>query len=103
MNNQDLFEDDILYRQAKKDYLKLKEIVENYNGTIEELCEELNGFNYDEDEKYFDLNYGRLCLTIKIEDNKITLSEWVDIYDKYENLFMNCMAVEELLEYGKDD
>lgn len=98
----DLFGDDTLYRQAKKDYLKLKEIVENYNGTIEELCKELGGHNYDEDEKYFDLNYGRLCSTVKEEDDKIILSEWVDIYDRYENVFMSCMTAEDLLEYGDE-
>lgn len=104
----DLFGDDTLYRQSKKDYLDLKEIIDNYTGTIEELCDELGGFNYEnvivssDYDKYFDVNYGKICITVKSKDNKIFLDNTLDIYDRDENMFENMFSIKELLEYGEE-
>ena len=105
----DLFGDDTLYRQAKKDYLELKKIVDNYTDTMENLDFELGGFNYEdvlnsnEYDKYFDVNYGRICITIKSKDNKIFLDDTLDIYDRDENMFENMFSIKKLLEYGEEE
>lgn len=66
------------------EYRELEELVNNFNGTLKELSDKLQGHNYDENFKFFDLNYKSLCCTIKEENNKIILSESYEVYDEDE-------------------
>ncbi len=61
-----------LKEQLKKDYIKLYNIVKNYKGTLKDLCDELGGHNFEEND-YFDLNYGVMCITIRFKDNNFKL------------------------------
>lgn len=63
------------------EYKELKKIV-NGKKTFDELCEELNGFN--KCDKYFDVNYKSITTTIYNEDNKISISEYIDIWNDKE-------------------
>ena len=55
-----------LYKEALKSYEKLNEIVKNYKGTLEELCEVLGGHNLEDD--MFDVNFDWICATIIIKN-----------------------------------
>lgn len=72
-----------LENQAIADYKELQKIVsENQNLTLEELCDKLGGHNLEDD--LFDLNFGCICATIHIEDNKLSLYKSVEIWNDEE-------------------
>ena len=72
-----------LEQQAIADFKELKKIVnENQHLTLDELGDKLGGHNFDED--LFDLNFGCICATIFLRDNKIVLSNSVEIWDDEE-------------------
>lgn len=56
--------------KAIQDVFNLQNTIERYEGTLEELCEELKGHNLEED--LFDVNYG--CITATVNRN---------IYDRF--------------------
>lgn len=69
-----------LEKQAIEDFKKLKKIVnENQHLTLDELGDKLGGHNFDDD--LFDLNFGCICATIYLRDNKIVLSNSVEIWN----------------------
>lgn len=74
-----------IIKQSIGTYNRLKAIVENYKGTLEDLCEELHGQNLCED--LFDVNYEEICSTVVLRDGELTLTTdyelWLseDIYD----------------------
>lgn len=72
-----------LQLQAKADYEKLKEIVENHTGSFDELREKLDGFNIQH-KLYFDVNFGSIkgLVYYDFQTNKIGLCEEVDIFDE---------------------
>lgn len=51
--------------KAIQDVFSLQNTIESYKGTLEELCEELNGHNLEDD--FFDVNYG--CITATVYKN----------------------------------
>lgn len=88
-----------LEKQAIVDYKKLQKIVnENQNLTLEELGEKLGGHNYDEN--LFDLNFGCICATIYLRDNKLILGVDVEIWDDREGyLYDSNFDMSEVLKY----
>lgn len=78
-------------QQAIEDYNELKERVENYKGTFDELFDELKGHNKDND--VFDVNFKSINSSVYIDDDgNIRLSEYLDSYTSdhlnpvYENI-----------------
>lgn len=76
---------------AKSDYQKLKSFIDGYNTllesfsehcNLEKVCDFLGGHNLEED--LFDLNYGCICATVKLneEENKLELSDSVEVWDE---------------------
>lgn len=49
--------------------------------TLKSLCEDLKGHNFDGE--LFDVNYGNICATIIYRDNKIKLTDSVEIWNEY--------------------
>lgn len=80
-----------IIEKAKQEYLELKNFVENYKGTFDELFLEFDdSFNADGDDKlpngerWFDLNYGKTINTTIYQDytsGKITVSDIVTVWD----------------------
>lgn len=77
-----------IIEKAQKEYEELKVFVENYKGTFKELYNELEDtFNFDEEERFFDVNYGSINTTILTFDSygndieHFTLSDLVTIWD----------------------
>lgn len=71
-----------LENKATADYLELKEIVlKNENKSLEELCSELGGHNYDIGFKRFDLNFKSICATVRVINDKLTLDPSVEVWD----------------------
>ena len=71
-----------LLKKALLEYEELKKYIKNYKGNFENLCEELGGFNITKE--YFDINYKSLTTTIYYEDNKIIVSDFIDIWNDLE-------------------
>lgn len=88
-----------LYAQAWNDLLSLRKLVQNYEGTFDELCEQLNGFN-KEDGSFFDVNYGALTITIDCTANGYALDERsIDIWnDAATELIHECLNFDKLKE-----
>ena len=66
---------------AKAYYKKLQSEVEIANlelKTLEEFCEQINGFNFDGE--LFDVNYGNLCATLVYRNDKIQLTKSVELW-----------------------
>lgn len=72
-----------LAQQAYKDFIELNEKVSKSKKTLLELCEEYNGYNYDEDIKMFDCHYGILDCTIAVCGSGFYVCRNVDIIDNY--------------------
>lgn len=68
-----------LQQQAIKDFYELKEIVDNTDLSLEELCDELGGHNLSDE--LFDLNYKSICATIYFKNNKLSLHKSVELWD----------------------
>lgn len=67
--------------QTAKEYLALKEEVNNYKGTIDDFVKELDYVIRYEKNEYADFNYGNLTCTIKQINNQIILSNYVEIWN----------------------
>jgi hypothetical protein len=81
----------IYLEKAVEEYKELRKKITNYTGSFEELCEELNGFN--EDEEMFDINYKSITTTIYNKNGKIKISEYIDIWNDEE-----AYPIEEMLD-----
>lgn len=81
MNKEEFFKNVLL------EYEELENFITNYKGNFDDLCEILKGFN--ETEEYFDVNYKSIATTIYNEKNKITISDYVDIWNDE-----NCEPIE---------
>lgn len=68
-----------MYKKALKCWYRLKKIVDNFNGTLEELCDELGGHNLEDD--LFDINFEWICGTIVQRDNKLELIDNIEIWE----------------------
>lgn len=102
----DLFSDDTMYINAKKSYLELKNKIENYNGSLADLCEELKGDLYDtnggeEYDECFRADFGSICIAILKKDGIMFLDKVVSVYDRFDN---KCdeISAKDLLEEGDE-
>lgn len=79
-----------------KDYNELKEIVDNYKGTFDELFDELKGHNKDND--LFDVNFKSITASVYRDDvGNLKLGEHFDIYSLTQaNPFYEHISVNEL-------
>lgn len=68
-----------IYKYALESYYKLKNIVETFNGTLEELCDKLKGHNLKYD--LFDVNFEYICGTIIKKDNSFLLTNSIEIWN----------------------
>ena len=85
-----------IYNKAIKSYNKLKDIVDNYNGTLEELCDELGGHNLEDD--LFDINYDWICATVYSENNKLILGKNIELWNDETYEFVGNFDIDELLK-----
>jgi len=74
-------------KKAKLEYEELESFVSNFKSDFEDLCKELGGFNIAEE--YFDINYKSFTTTIYYKENKIIISDYIDIWND-----ANCEHIE---------
>lgn len=68
--------------ESIEQYKELKQIVENFKGTLSEFKDTLEfGYTNYEENVYLDFNYGNLCVTVLIENNKLILDYMVEIWN----------------------
>ena len=68
-----------LEKKAISSYEELEKIVENTTLSLEELCDELGGHNFEDD--LFDLNYSWICATIYNDNGKLKLYKSIEIWN----------------------
>lgn len=88
MNNKELYE------KALKSYKKLNEIVKNHKGTLEELCDELGGHNFEDD--LFDVNYAWICATVCKTDKGLSLCNSIELWNDENFEFVGIFTIQEL-------
>ena len=81
-----------MYKNALDSWYRLKNIVDNFNGTLEELCDELGGHNLEEE--LFDINFEWICGTIVQKDNKLELTNSIEIWDDEKFEFLGTFDIE---------
>lgn len=79
---------------AKLSYKKLEKIVNEFNGTLEELCDKLNGHNLDDN--LFDVNFEWICATVLNKNNKLVLLNSIEIWNDTTYEFLGTYNVESL-------
>ena len=93
-----------IYKQAWMDYLKLVELVKGFKGSLEELCKQLNGYNLDNDDERFDLNYGSISATIYAVECRLFVYECIDIWDDEETaLVKECIHYTDVKERAESE
>lgn len=101
-NGRKLSERDIeVIKQMKGDIEELNKVIEvfnNTNKTLEEVCNELQGFNLEED--YFDFDYGVATHTIRLNrEGKLELQKGAyEIWDDREGRYIGQFSHKEVLE-----
>lgn len=81
-----------IYRQAWEDYLKLVDLVKGYKGSLDQLCKQLNGYNFDSVDERFDCNYGSITATVYTVGIEFFIYEHLDIWDdKATTLVKECI------------
>lgn len=95
-----------LYGQAFKDVTELNSLVNDFKGSLEDLCIKLGGQNFDGE--LFDVNYGVIAATIELKDGVLVLNQnSIDIWDDPAGgIFEEWISVRELKavckQYGID-
>ena len=73
-------------KKAFEDYNQLKEDVRGADLPLGYFFHRYDGWNYDETDKYFDLNYGCLTLTITEKNGKVKVSPTgIEVFDEKGN------------------
>lgn len=80
--------------QALSRYNELCEKVASYTKTLEELCKELNGHNFED--FLFDCNYFEITATIVKINGKLSVHSWIDIWDSESGECLEDMTISEL-------
>ena len=83
-----------IIEKAIKSYEKLQEIVNSHNGTLEELCDKLNGHNLEDE--LFDVNFEWICATILNKNNKLILSYSIEIWNDTTYEFLGTHNIEHI-------
>lgn len=88
-----------LVSDSINDYNELKEVVDNYKGTFDELFDKLNGHNKDYNS--FDVNYKCITASVYRDDvGNIKLGEYFDVYLLTKaNPFYEHISVEQLKKH----
>ena len=75
-------------KQGLADYKELVQIVSEFEGTLQELCDKLDGYNLED--TYFDCNYKSITATIDIADEQIGIeaSRTIDIWDDKNSILL---------------
>jgi len=76
--------------ESIEQYKELQKEIEQYKGTLEEFIETLEfGYNNYEENKYVDFCYGNLTVTVIVKDNKLILSNFIEIWNDRYNALLN--------------
>lgn len=81
-----------MYKKALESWYKLKAIVDNFNGTLEELCDKIYGHNFEDG--LFDVNYEWICATIVQRENKLELIHNIEIWDDNTYEFLGTFEID---------
>lgn len=66
---------------AIKDYYELNKFVEKYKGTFDELCAELGGYNKDNENYVFDVNFKSITASVYRDDvGNFNLGDYFDVW-----------------------
>ena len=94
-----------LKARAYVDWLELKEELEGLerNYSIWRLCSVNKGFNLNEDDKMFDMDFkSTTCTVIEEEPGRFTLTDSVEVWDVDGTTALLC-SVKELKKYIVED
>lgn len=94
-----------LKARAYVDWLELKEIIEGleHNYSIQRICDVNDGFNLNEDDKMFDMDFKSItCTVIEKEPGRFTLTDGVEVWDVDGTAALSC-SVKELKKYIVED
>lgn len=83
-----------LYKKAVENWYKLEDIVKNFKGSLEELCNKLYGHNFEDD--LFDVNYSCFCATIGIKNNQLFLYDNIELWNDKEYELVGYFEIEQL-------
>lgn len=95
--------DSLLKARAYVDWVELKEKVANWKTDINDLYAYLRGHNEhflgQYENKYFDVNYKSICATICLRDDKLTVDNYIEVWDDIDlGMVCDCRA-ESLARY----
>lgn len=94
-----------LKARAYVDWLEFKEYIEEIDDhySIQYVCTDINGFNLNEDDQMFDVDYKSItCTVIKKELGEFTLTDGVEVWDVDGTVALSC-SVKELKKYIVED
>lgn len=95
-----------LKARAYVDWLELKEYIEGleHNYSIQRLCSVNDGFNLNEDDKMFDMDYKSItCTVIETEQQgRFTLADGVEVWDVDGTTALSC-SIKEIKKYILED
>lgn len=85
--------------ESIEQYKELQKEVNKYKGTLEDFIETLEfGYNNYKENEYVDFNYGNLTVTVNVKDNKLVLSNSIEIWnDRYSALLNAPFDINEYL------
>lgn len=86
-------------KECIEQYKDLKKEIKNYRGSLEDFVRTLEfGYTNYKENKYVDFYWGNLTCTINIINNRMILSNLVEIWnDRYCVLINNCFDINEYL------
>lgn len=85
-------------KESIKNYNELSNIVYNYKGSVEELCDKLGGYNVQNDYESFDINFKTITATI-YNNNTFSVYEYIDIWDDEEEMMVSeCINIYDVLK-----
>lgn len=94
-----------LKARAYVDWLQLKEYIKGleHNYSIQRFCSVNKGFNLNEDNKMFDMDFNSItCTVIEKEPGRFTLADGIEVWDVDGTSALWCSA-KELKKYILED
>jgi hypothetical protein len=74
--------------ESVEQYKELDQIVKNFKGTLSDFKETLEfGYTNYEKNNYIDFNYGNLCVTVLVENDKLILHYMIEIWNDGKGTF----------------
>ncbi len=91
-------------KKAYFDYIELVDIVREFKGNLEELCDKLGGFNLSMDFERFDVNYKTITATIYFNNGELYVYRYIDVWDdEEEDIVKECVDYTDLIDWGNED